>query len=255
MHARANTRAMNSRSLLIAAACWSCQPSAGPAPTASAPPATATAASSTPSSAPAASASNPSPAPGIVGFDKDKIDAAPPGFAFGRTGGGAEGRWVVHADPTAPSPPNVLAQLDADSTDVRFPVAVLSEPRLRDVRVRVRCKLVSGKVDQACGLVARYGDANNYYVTRANALENNVRVYFVKDGKRKELASWSGAVKAGAWHDYAFEVRGDRLQVQWAGQQVLDHRDGTFTEAGLVGVWTKADSVSYFDDLSVEAFE
>jgi len=163
------------------------------------------------------------------------------------------GRWVVRAEADAPSKPNVLAQLDADRTDYRFPIAVSAEPGLRDVRVTVRCKAVSGKVDEACGLVARYRDENNYYVTRANALEDNIRLYFVRDGSREQLASWSGKVTPNVWHEYRFELRGDHLEVAWDGQKVLDHHDSTFADAGRAGVWTKADSVTYFDDLKIEA--
>jgi hypothetical protein len=186
-------------------------------------------------------------------FDDGAANAAPVGFAFGRTGSGRQGRWVVREVTGAPSGTNVLAQLDADDTNFRFPVAVASEPSLRDVRVSVRCKAVSGRVDQACGLVARYRDEGNYFVTRANALENNIRLYTVRGGQRHQLASWSGTVTPDAWHDYRLEIRGDHLEVFWDGQKVLDHHDTTFTDAGRVGVWTKADSVTYFDDLQAEA--
>lgn len=184
-------------------------------------------------------------------FDSDREGGAPPGFSFGRTGSGPLGRWVVRTEADAPSRPNVLAQLDADDTDMRFPVAVADAPPLGDLRLSVRCKMVSGRVDQACGLVFRYRDENNYYITRANALENNIRLYTVKDGRRRQLASWRGTVSAGAWHEYVVEIRGDHIQVLWNGTRVLDHRDTTFPEAGRVGVWTKADSVAYFDDLAV----
>lgn len=213
-------------------------------------------ASATASSAPAEAAPSSVPPPAEHSaptrtFDDDAMDAAPAGFSFGRTGTGALGRWLVRAVAGAPSGPNVLAQLDADATDFRFPVAVLDAPVLRDVRVSVRCKMVSGRVDQACGLVARYRDDDNYFITRANALENNIRLYTVRDGRRRQLASWSGRVTPNAWHEYRFDVRGDHLEVFWDGARVLDHHDATFGEAGRVGVWTKADSVTYFDDLSV----
>ncbi|HEX6277196.1 MAG TPA: hypothetical protein VFZ53_29345 [Polyangiaceae bacterium] len=147
----------------------------------------------------------------------------------------------------------MLAQLDADDTDFRFPVAVASDPSVRDVRVSVRCKMVSGRVDQACGLVARYADENNYFITRANALENNVRLYTVRSGKRSQLASFDGPITANVWHEYRFDVRGEHLEVYWDGKRVLDHHDGTFTGVGRAGLWTKADSVTYFDDFVVEA--
>lgn len=188
-------------------------------------------------------------------FDGDSADAAPAGFRFARTGSGAPGRWVVRSEADAPSKPNVLAQLDADATDFRFPITVADEPFLRDLRLSVRCKMVSGKIDQACGLVFRYQDENNYYVTRANTLENNVRLYHVKNGRRQQIASADGAVAAGAWHDYRVEARGDHIEVFWDGARLLDHRDSTFPGAGKVGVWTKADSVTYFDDLTVSPVE
>jgi hypothetical protein len=185
-------------------------------------------------------------------FDADKPDKPPTGFSFGRTGGGKDGKWVVLAAKDAPSGGNVLAQIDADKTDYRFPVAVADAPALADLTLSVKCKPVSGQVDQGCGLVFRYQDANNYYVTRANALEDNVRFYHVKDGTREQIKSWSGKVKSGAWHDYRVEAKGDHFVVTFDGKQVLDATDKTFTQAGKVGVWTKADSVIYFDDLRVE---
>lgn len=211
-----------------------------------------------PSAAPAAPELAPAPTGAPVNttrswtFDSDTANAAPVGFTFGRTGSGAMGRWVVRAEADAPSRPNVLAQMDADDTDVRFPIAAADGVSLLNLRLSVRCKPISGRVDQACGLVFRYRDENNYYITRANPLENNIRLYTVKDGRRRQIASWSGTVTANAWHDYAVEVRGDHIQVFWNGTKVLDHHDSTFTAPGGVGVWTKADSIVYFDDLRSE---
>jgi hypothetical protein len=209
--------------------------------------------------APAASAPPPVGAPSSLPpqsyqwtFDSDPVGAPPPGFEFGRTGSGTPGRWQVRAEAGAPSGPAVLAQVDADTTDFRFPVAVAKGVSLRDVRVQVRCKPVSGTVDRACGLVARYRDQDNYYLTRANALEGNVRLYIVREGKRSQLASWSGQIMSGSWYSYRFDLQGDHLQVYWEGKRVIDHHDSTFNDAGSIGVWTKADSVTYFDDLTAE---
>jgi hypothetical protein len=182
-------------------------------------------------------------------FETDRTGGAPAGFSFARTGSGAPGRWIVQAEPGAPSGAGVLAQLSADGTDSRFPVAVADAPLLRDLRVTVRCKPISGAVDRACGLVFRYRDENNYYLARANALEDNVRLYTVKNGHRSQLESWNGKVTSGAWHELRVDARGDRLEVYWEGKKIIDGRDSTFPEAGKVGVWTKADSVTYFDDL------
>jgi len=185
-------------------------------------------------------------------FDGDAPGASPAGFSFGRTGSGHEGKWTVRAESAAPSGSNVLAQVDADPTDDRFPIAFTSESFAPDVDVSVKCKPISGSVDQACGLVLRLADLNNYYLTRANALESNVRLYVVKDGHRQQLASWSATVTAGAWHDYRVVARGDHFEVFWDGSKVLDIKDTTFNGGGRVGVWTKADSVTHFDNLTVK---
>ncbi len=185
-------------------------------------------------------------------FDSGKVEATPTGFVFARTGGGREGRWIVREEKDAPSGSKVLAQVDTDDTDNRFPVAVVQDMSLRDLSLSVKCKPVSGKVDQACGLVFRYEDLNNYYITRANALEGNVRLYYVKDGSRKQFASWNGTITSGTWHELRVDAKGDHFEVSWDGKKVIDAKDETFSKAGMVGVWTKADSVTDFDDLSVE---
>jgi hypothetical protein len=185
-------------------------------------------------------------------FEADREGREPRDLSFARTKElGKPGRWVVQAAADAPSGKKVLAQLDPDPTDDRYPVAVASAPSFADGELKVRCKPISGKVDQACGLVFRYRDQNNYYLTRLNALEDNVRLYFVKDGKRKQLASWSGRVAPGAWHELAARILKDEITVTFDGKKVLTANDQTFTESGKAGVWTKADSVTYFDDLAI----
>jgi hypothetical protein len=113
---------------------------------------------------------------------------SPHGFTCGLTGCGKTGVWVVKADASAPSAPNVLAQVDPDATDYRFPVCVVDGISAVNVTLSVRFKPVSGAVDQAAGLVWRYKDVNNYYIVRANAHENNVTLYKVEGGKRISLA-------------------------------------------------------------------
>jgi hypothetical protein len=163
------------------------------------------------------------------------------------------GRWLVKAEKDAPSGVNVLAQTDIDATSYRFPVAVVDSISVQNFRLAVRCKPISGKVDQACGVVFRYRDENNYYVVRANALEDNVRFYNMIAGKRSELASWSGPVNSGSWHELSVTAKGDLFEISWDGKKVIEARDKTFSEPGKIGLWTKADSVTYFDDLRVEA--
>ena len=188
-------------------------------------------------------------------FDSSAAGAAPHGFSFGRTGSGRVGQWVVRSAPDAPSAPNVLAQEDSDRTDYRFPVAVADSLLFGDVSVSVRCKPVSGHVDQACGIVWRYQDQNNYYLARANALEDNVRLYYVKDGRRIQTAGWNGKVRSGAWHELRVDMRVDRIEVSFDGKQVIQARDSKFTAPGKVGVWTKADSHTLFDDLTAAPLE
>ena len=208
-----------------------------------------------------APATDPAPGPAALGsaaqapmtwtFDSAAVGQPPPGFSFGRTGSGPLGRWVVRAASDAPSGANVLAQEDSDPTDYRFPVAVATAPSLSDLTLSVRCKPVAGKVDRACGVVWRYQDADNYYLARANALEDNVRLYYVKDGRRRQFAGWNGKVTSGVWHTLRVEAVGDHQVVSWDGTKVIDGHDRTFSAAGRIGVWTKADSQTLFDDLSV----
>jgi hypothetical protein len=183
-------------------------------------------------------------------FETDAPESPPSGLAFARTDGGAMGRWIVREVTDAPSGKHVLVQVDEDATG-RYPVAVADEPALRDLRLSVKCKPLSGRVDQACGLVFRYGDENNYYVTRANALEWNVRLYAVKKGRRQEVASWNGDVPRDRWSELRVEARGDHLVIHWNNEKAIDAHDTAFAEAGKVGLWTKADSVTAFDDLAV----
>jgi hypothetical protein len=188
-------------------------------------------------------------------FEAGTANQPPKGFTFSRTGSGRRGTWIVQKEDQAASGDNILAQLDTDNTSYRFPIAVADEPMLRNFQLSVRCKPITGKVDQACGLVFRYRDENNYYVARANTLEDNVRFYHVSAGKRHELAIWSGRVATGIWHELRVDATEDRFQIFWDNQKVIDARDKTFTEPGKIGLWTKADSVTYFDDLTVEAKE
>lgn len=195
-----------------------------------------------------------SPGPGSrrsFDFERDSADSPPSAFESWRTGRGPYGEWLVMLDATAPSGKQVLAQLSRDPTDKRFPTAILRDAPAGDVRIRAKVKPVSGDVDRAAGLIVRWMDDANYYVTRANALEGNVRLYHFTGGQRIQIGNWDGPVTAGAWHDYSLEVKGDRLKVSWDGQVVIDLVDTTIAAPGRVGLWTKADSVTAFDDVEV----
>jgi hypothetical protein len=185
-------------------------------------------------------------------FDKDDPGKPPVGFSFARTRNvGKPGKWVVEAQKDAPSGGKTLAQVDKDNTSARYAIAVTNEAAPANVRLSVKCKAISGEVDQACGLVFRYRDENNYYITRSNVLEENVRLYHVKDGKRTQFANWDGKVPGNVWTELTAEAKGDTLTVYFNGKKVIEAKDKTFSEPGKVGLWIKADSVSYFDDLKV----
>lgn len=196
----------------------------------------------------------------VFNFEKDQPEKPPAGFTLGHTGQGRPGVWVVKKDEGSKQG-NVLAQTDADRTSYRFPLAVVNDVTAKDVDLSVRFKPISGRVDQGAGLIWRYKDDNNYYIVRANALEGNVVLYKVENGKRTDLPlkgagrtyGKKASVPSGQWSELAVSVRGDQFEVRFDGQSLYTVEDRTFTESGKVGLWTKADSVIYFDDLSVTA--
>src|SRR5437879_9907006 len=160
-------------------------------------------------------------------FEADAVGAAPPGFEFARTGGGAEGRWVVRVARGAEKN-HVLVQESADPTDYRFPVAVLKEGTYKDVTLTVRARPLSGKVDQGFGLVWRYKDANNYYITRCNADEDNCTIYHTVAGRRRAFLNRSVKVAKNTWHTLKLEATGSHFVVTYDGNKVLDAKDETF---------------------------
>jgi hypothetical protein len=158
------------------------------------------------------------------------------------------GSWGTQPQADAPSPPNALCQ----SAYARWPVVLLSHDIYADFDLSARFKPISGREDQAGGLVLRAQDGGTYFVTRANALENNVRLYTMRDDNRREIAGADRQVASGVWHELAVEARGDRIRIRYDGEWVIEHRDQSFS-AGRVGLWTKADSVTCFDDVVVTA--
>ena len=179
---------------------------------------------------------------------------APEDFAFSRTGSGDVGEWQVVDDPTA-SNRRVIAQTRADPTDYRFPLAVYQRVSVKNVDVQVHFKPVAGKVDQAGGIVVRLTTPDDYYVVRANALEDNVRFYRVVKGKREELKGANTKVASNEWHALKLRADGDRFTISFDGRQLFTAQDATFTGAGRVGLWTKADSVTYFDTITITSLE
>src|SRR5213596_937147 len=182
-------------------------------------------------------------------FEKDAVGKAPSGFSFALTGHGKPGIWIVRKDDQAHG--NVLVQTDADRTDYRFPLAVYNDVTAKDVDLSVQFKAMSGKGDQGAGLVWRYRDQNNYYITRCNALEDNCTIYHVVNGRRQAFQNHNVKVASNVWHTLRLEATGDHFVVTYDGNNVLDAKDATFKDAGKVGLWTKADSVMAFDNFSL----
>jgi hypothetical protein len=193
-----------------------------------------------------------SSAPGAVvfNFEKDIIGQPPKGFTSYATGSGPAGKWVIQEMADAPSGKRVVVQVDADDTDNRFPVLIADKEDYVDVDVSLKGKAISGKGDQGIGLVFRFRDPQSYYVVRGNALENNVRLYKMMNGRRKQLAGADVKVTSGQWHTLRAVARGNHIVCSFDGQKVIDVQDATYT-TGKVGLWTKADSVTAFDDLTL----
>lgn len=195
----------------------------------------------------------------VVDFEKDTAGKPPAGFQTALTGSGKPGVWVVVEDPSAPSGHRVLAQTDADPTGYRFPLALLDGVTAKDAEISVKFKPVSGREDQAAGIVWRYRDNDNYYIVRANALEGNVVLYKVERGRRTDLPvkgegrtyGKKASVPSGAWSTLAVNAKGGAFEVFLNGTKLYEVEDTTFPDAGKVGLWTKADSIIRFDDLRI----
>ncbi len=186
----------------------------------------------------------------MIQIDQMAAGKPPPGFSFAHTGRGSDGAWTVVADPTAKGGV-AIEQTSTDTTDYRFPLAIHAGWSEKNLRAEIRFKAVGGKVDRAGGIAVRVEDLDNYYIARANALENNVRFYRVVGGKRQQLGTAEIRVTSGEWHTLALEARDQRFSVTYDGAALFEVTDDTFTEAGGVALWTKADSVTRFDMMTI----
>ncbi|MDN3513453.1 MAG: hypothetical protein NG747_03525 [Candidatus Brocadia sp.] len=184
-------------------------------------------------------------------FDDNKIDELPAGFQNALTGKGESGHWIVKKIEHAPSADNVVVQTRLDDTDYRFPLLILDGVSYKDFMAFVRFRAISGKVDQTGGLVFRYKDNNNYYVLIANALENNVRLYTVINGSRRQIADKNTKVTSNEWHLLKVVCKADKIQCFFNNAKVFEVSDETYG-IGSAGLWTKSDSYTYFDDLVLQ---
>ena len=180
-----------------------------------------------------------------INFDDAKAGASPPGWKSAVTGSGSA-KWSVEQESSAPSTPNVLKQSGVGT----FPICIYESAKLKDGSVEVKFKPIEGKEDQAGGVIWRVQDSNNYYIARANALEDNVTIYHTIRGKRVAFKSISTKVKSGVWHTLRVDFEGNKFTVTFDGNKVIEATDQSFQNAGKVGVWTKADSVTLFDDFT-----
>jgi hypothetical protein len=181
----------------------------------------------------------------VINFDSDVPGSLPVAWEQGVTGRGAA-KWAVAQDGSAPSKPNVLVQSGVGA----FPWCVRRGTSIEDGFVEVRFKALAGKEDQAGGVVWRWKDGDNYYVARANALENNVSLYYTQRGKRITIKYVDAPVPSKVWHTLRVEFAGGHVSVALTGKTYIDLQDDHIKGAGAVGLWTKADSVTAFDDFS-----
>jgi hypothetical protein len=177
------------------------------------------------------------------------------------THSGGAPRWLVIKDPATHGNPKVLAQLSDDATRSRFPLAIDREASFQDGTISVSFRAVSGKIDQGAGLVWRFIDADNYYVARANALEDNVVLYKVEKGIRTPLSAKgtppgtygvNHKVAPLLWHRLSVSFHGGNFSVSLNDEKLFEVEDGTFSGEGKTGLWTKADSVIYFRDFRIK---
>jgi hypothetical protein len=188
-----------------------------------------------------------------ISFESTQTGAAPEGWTSTLTGSG-DPKWTVESDGTAPSKSKVIKQ----SGRATYPLLLKNDSSVKDGFVEVKFKAISGSQDRAAGVVWRAKDANNYYVARANALEDNVVLYKTVKGARSPLdivgrkGGYGTDVKvlAGTWHSLRVDFSGSRFRVSFNGKQLFEVEDSTFADAGKVGLWTKADSVTLFDQIA-----
>lgn len=188
-----------------------------------------------------------------ISFESTRIGTTPDGWTSTLTGSG-DPKWTVESDGTAPSKSNVVKQ----SGRATYPLLLKNDTSIKDGFVEMKFKAVAGSQDRAAGLVWRARDANNYYVVRANALEDNVVLYKTVSGVRSSLdivgrkGGYGTDVKvpANTWHSLRVDFKASRFSVSFNGKQLFDVEDSTFADAGKVGLWTKADSVTLFDEVT-----
>jgi len=182
----------------------------------------------------------------IINFENETVGKLPSGFVADATNKAKSIKWnIVNENGN-----NVVAQQSINSGSC-YNLLVLDKISCQDFTASVRIKAISGEEDLGGGLVWRYIDKNNYYIARYNPLENNFRFYNVVNGSRKELESTEIDIKQGEWFIMTIDVKGNKVTCSLNGKTLIESTDDTFKSAGRIGLWTKADAVTYFDDLKI----
>ena len=185
-----------------------------------------------------------------IGIAKMDVGSPPTDFQFARTGQGDRGRWVVVSDDSSFAG-RAIEQSSTDRTDYRFPLAIFNSVVSKNVDVSVKFKPAAGQVDQAGGIAIRVLDSDNYYVVRANALEDNVRFYRVVKGRREQIDGVNTKVTSGEWHSLGLKAQGEKFTIEFDGKTLFTTSDRTFAGAGKIALWTKSDSVTRFDQIAI----
>jgi hypothetical protein len=186
-------------------------------------------------------------------FSKDDLGKVPAGWKAEKTGKGEGSVWKIVEDETAPSKSGLALAQTAKSPGGVFNICVAEDTNYKDVELSVSFKAVAGETDQGGGFVWRYQDNNNYYICRMNPLEDNYRVYKVVAGKRTQLGAKEGVkVKTGEWHKLKVEVKGNKMAGYLDGEKLWEITDDTYPNAGKVGLWSKADAQSHFDEFTAK---
>jgi hypothetical protein len=187
----------------------------------------------------------------VIGIAKMDVGSPPTDFQFARTGQGDLGKWIVVSDDSSFAG-RAIEQSSTDRTDYRFPLAIINSVVAKNVDVSVKFKAVAGHVDRAGGIAVRVLDVDNYYVVRANALEDNVRFYRVVKGRRQQIDGVDTKVTGGEWHSLGLKAQGERFSIEFDGKTLFTTSDKTFARAGKIALWTKSDSITRFEQIAID---
>lgn len=199
----------------------------------------------------------------VYDFETSEVDTTPAAFTAALTGSGPPARWLVKEVAAPPSGKHVVAQLSEDKTNRRYPILIHKSIEARDLDLSVKFQTISGEVDASGGLIFRYKDSDNYYVVRANSLEDNVVAYKTESGRRNNIGVSTKRTSYGVdvevphqvWNTLRVLVRGNLFKIYLNGNKLFEVSNQVFPESGKIGLWTKADAMTYFDDLRVEVLD